>query len=68
LIIKKWICIGDYIINPDYFNLFYIENIPSGEWVIFGEDKNQISWKLLEFSSYEYAEKSIDIIFNAIRE
>lgn len=65
---KRWISIGDYIINPDYFNLFYIEHIPSGEWVIFGEDKSQVCWRFMEFTSYEYAEKSLDIIYNAIRD
>jgi len=56
---KRWISIGDNIINPEYFNMFYIEEIPGDEgpeWHIFGEDKNQVCWRLEEFNSYFEAE------------
>lgn len=62
---KRWISIGDYIINPDYFNLFYIEEVPVGkgsEWHIFGEDKNQICWRFLECIREEDAERVLELI------
>ncbi len=59
---KRWISIGDYIINPEYFNLFYIENIPSEKWVIFGEDKNNICWRLIECDSHSSAGAHFDYI------
>lgn len=57
---KRWISIGHFIIDPEYFNLFYIEHVPSGEWLIFGEDKNQVCWRLLECESYPSAGAHLD--------
>ena len=62
---KKWISIGDYIINPDYFNIFYIEQIPDGKYIIFGEDKNGICWKLNEYNLYEMAKNALEFIFES---
>ena len=64
---KRWISIGDFIINPDYFNMFYIEEVPVDihyEWHIFGEDKHYVCWRLTELKSYAEAEN----ILNGIRE
>ena len=53
---KRWISIGENIIDPEFFYIFYIENIPSGKWVIFAEDKNKICWRLLECNTREDAD------------
>jgi len=65
---KRWISIGQNIIDPDFFSIFYIENIPSGEWVIFGEDKNQVCWRLMKFQFLMEAENNLLNIYNQIRD
>ena len=51
----KWIFIGDFILNTDYFNIFYIEETPDGKYTIFGEDKAQICWTLDKYDDKEEA-------------
>jgi hypothetical protein len=55
---KPWISIGEFIINPEYFNMFYVEEITlneATEWHIFGEDKSQICWRLMDCPSKSLA-------------
>jgi len=55
---KRWISIGNFIINTEYFNLFYIEEVPGNngyEWHIFGEDKSQVCWRIQEYREKENA-------------
>jgi len=62
---KRWISIGCFIINPEYFNLFYIEEVPvdgHSEWHIFGEDKNQVCWRLMNSPSKTLANAWIEQI------
>jgi hypothetical protein len=69
---KRWISIGDYIINPEYFNLFYIEEVPvdmgSFEWHLFGEDKSQTCWRLDKFQYQLEAENNLHNIYNQIQD
>jgi len=67
---KRWISIGGHIINPEYFNMFYIEEVPvfgdKTEWNIFGEDKNQVNWRFAECESYSIAHELLMIIKNEL--
>lgn len=64
---KRWILIHDHIIDPDYFNIFYIEHVQGDEWHIFGEDKNQICWRLAQFEIQEEAEIYLENFYHKIR-
>ena len=65
---KRWISIGDYIINPEYFNMFYIEEVPTGQYHLFGEDKHQVSWRLMQLEYREEAEMMLDCLASQIQD
>ncbi len=52
----KWIqTLNDQIINLDNFDSFWIEEIPNGEFHVFGCDKDKNDWRIAEFNSLETA-------------
>ena len=60
---KRWISIGDNIINTEFFNAFYFEEIDCDEpheWHLFGEDQNQVCWRLMKFQTYGAARNVFD--------
>ena len=64
----KWISIGDYLINPEFFKIFYIENTPDEKWVIFAEDKSDICWKLNSYHLKETADIYLNHIYKQIQD
>jgi len=65
---KQWIFIHDYIINPDYFNMFYIEHVAKDEWYILGVDNNEYHRRLAKFEDYEEAEIYLANLYTKIRD
>ncbi len=63
---NKWISVGDFIINPESFKIFYIENTPDGKWVIFAEDKSDICWRLNSYHLKETADTCLNYIYKQI--
>jgi hypothetical protein len=65
---KRWLLFKDVIIDPDHFNVFYIEHVPSGEYVIFGEDKSQVCWRLASFELEEVCQTVFNDIMRQIQD
>ncbi len=58
----KWIRVFDNILNIESFKVFYIEEVPEGEFILFADDLAGTSWYLKSFSTYILAKESFDIL------
>ena len=61
-----WIRTGDVICNTDEFRRFYIEEIPNGNYGVFGKQTENLSTLLGEYRSQIKAREIFDALYAAL--